>query len=417
MISLREYARVPAELGIPRRQIVQVISDRMYRHIPITDLAYELLLTPQLQHLKGVSHLGLLNGMTRLNTCASRLEHVIGVYYLVLIVTRLPELRPFRNLLIAAALGHDNGSPPYSHSAEGAQLKVLGADHEGVLLLPHYRNSEFAEVLRKWGIDYDEFCLLVQGTHPNPLLNAIINGQHDLDRCDGTCRYALTWHPTEEGLPYDPREIAYSFEVEGDRFVLREQADCRQRLEVVMREFLDTRRAIFDEITSPIIEAPEVQLARAITLAVREGKVKPAFFLTMDDAQATKFLLERCNGATKVLVDRVMRDQHYARFYAKRFPRPSTAQIRLLTDIDNRQSFADHIATELEIPPEDVCVTTGKFKGIVNMGSLLMFDRDGRSIVLPRSETYYLANVYLNPTHSDLEEQVEGVMDEILLLR
>ncbi len=142
MITQEEYASIPAELGISREDIVQIVYDRIYGPIPITRFAYELLLTFQLQRQKNVSHLGLPNRMTRLNVCASRLEHVIGVYYLILIVTRLGALRPFRNLLIAAALGHDIGSPPYSHSVEGAQILVMKADHEGVLALPYYANSQ-----------------------------------------------------------------------------------------------------------------------------------------------------------------------------------------------------------------------------------------------------------------------------------
>jgi HD superfamily phosphohydrolase len=415
VITLEEYASIPAELGIEREDIVQIVYDRIYGPIPITRFAYALLMTFQLQRLKNVSHLGLLNGMTRLNVCASRLEHVIGVYYLILIVTRLPELRPFRNLLIAAALGHDNGSPPYSHSVEGAQILVMKRNHEGVLTLPCYANSEFAAVLDDWQISYAEFCQLVSGTHPNALLNALIHGQHDLDRCDGTCRYALTWHPVKRGLPYDPQVIAYAFAVDNGNFVLREPRDANPTLEIVMRDFLATRRDIFDWITNPIIEAPEVQLARAVTFAVREGKIRPEFFWKMDDTQATTFLTRKCNGATKVLVERVISDQHYQRVSVRRFFQPSDRQISLLMDYGSRQAFADRIAERLQLPPEDVCVNTGKFKGVVDMRNLPMFAQSGRPIVLPSSEPWWFAHTYLSPEHVEQHgNAVDVIMDELL---
>jgi HD superfamily phosphohydrolase len=411
MMNPHEQVEIPAELGV--NDAVQIISDRIYNRIPITRLAYELLLTPELQRLNGVSHLGLLNGMTRLNVCASRLEHALGVYLLVLIVTRLPELRPYRNLLIAAALGHDMGSPPYSHSVEGVQKRVMRANHETVLAQSYFRSSVFAQVLGKWDISYDEFCLLVQGKHPNGLLNALIHGHHDLDRCDGTCRYALTWHPVRRGLPYDPEEIAYSFSFdESGHLVLRERADCRKPLANVMDDFIDTRQAIFDVITSPIIEAPEVQLARGVTFAEREGKITSKFFY-MEDKEATTFLLKRCNGRTKALVDRVMNDQHYERVYAKRFFRPDPAQVELLESDDKRQEFADKLAEALGIPPEDVCVNSGKFKGIVNMRGLAILASDGKPLDLPTSEPYWFAHAYLHPHRIGQQERLTEIMDEL----
>lgn len=414
MLKPSEQVEIPAEWGV--NDAVQIISDRIYYRIPITQLAYELLLTPELQRLNGVSHLGLLNGMTRLNVCASRLEHAIGVYLLILIVTRLPELRPFRHLLVAAALGHDMGSPPYSHSVEGVQARILKANHEDVISQPAFRASAFAEVLAHWGIDYSEFCLLVQGRHPNPILNVLIHGHNDLDRCDGTCRYALTWHPVRRGLPYDPEEIAYSFAFEGDgRVVLRERDDCRKSLAMVMDDFIETRQAIFDQITSPVIEAPEVQLARGVTFAEREGKIKRSFF-QMEDKEATSYLLRRCNGRTKKLVERVMNDQHYERVYAKRFVRPSAEQIELLDSYDRRQEFADHLAVELGLPPEDVCVNSGKFKGIVNMRGLPMLARDGKPIDLPQREPYWFAHAYLHPDHVGKQDRLTEIVDELLLV-
>jgi|GEM_PF-2524071 len=414
MLDQSEQVEIPAEWGV--NDAIHTFSDRIYYRIPITRLAYELLLTPELQRLNGVSHLGLLNGMTRLNVCASRLEHAIGVYLLILIVTRLPELRPHRNLLIAAALGHDMGSPPYSHSVEGAQYAVMGANHEDVITQPHYRASAFANVLDRWGLDYNEFCLLVQGKHPDPLLNALIHGQNDLDRCDGTCRYALTWHPVRRGLPYDPEEIAYSFCLEADgRLVLRERDDCRKPLVKVMDDFLETREAIFKQITSPVIEAPEVQLARGVTFAVREGKIKPKFF-QLEDKEATGYLLKRCNGQTKTLVERVMNDQHYERVYAKRFARPSAEQIELLSSYDKRQEFADQIAAELNVPPEDVCVNSGRFKGVVNMRGIPILARDGKPIEVVAREPYHFAHAYLHPDHVGKQDRLTEIMDRLLLI-
>lgn len=404
---------IPAEWGVD--DIVQVFHDRIYGPIPITRFAYALLLTPQVQRINYISHLGLLDGMTRLGASASRFEHVLGVYLLVLIISRLPELRPFRNLLIAAAIGHDNGSAPYVHSVEGVQIKVLKANHEEVLMLPYFRESEFARVLEEWGVDYSEFCLLVQGKHPNSLLNAVIHGQHDLDRCDGTCRYALAWRRVSEGLPYDPAEIALSFEVRNDGLVLQEQPGCKRTLEMVMRDFLETRQDIFDKIHDPLIEGPEILLARAVELAWREQKIKPKFFTGMNDHQATEFLLRKCNGDTKVLVEKTMSDQHPVRIYQKRFFRPLPSQVDMLMSFDWRQRAADQLAERLGLPIKDAYVNSGRFKGIVDMRTTPIFARDGRPIVLPSKDPYWFAHAYLSPEYAEKHDQAAGeIMDELL---
>lgn len=183
-----------------------------------------------------------------------------------------------------------------------------------------------------------------------------------------------------------------------------------------MDDFVETRQAIFNKINSPVIEAPEIQLARAVTFAEREGRIKWPFF-RFDDKEATSFLLKRCNGQTKTLVERVLSDQHYVQVDNRRFSRPSEEQSELLSSFEWRQATADRLATELRIPPEDVAVNSGKFKGYVDLSSIDIKDHEGRDIVLPKREPYMFAHTYVHPAHVDKQDRLAEIMDELLLLK
>ncbi len=150
-------------------------------HIPLTPCERELLNTWAMRRLGFVRTFGA--GGLVLPAQHSRLAHVRGVFALT------AHFRPDDEPLRLAALLHDVGHGPFSHSAEA----LPGFDHhaagQAIIL-----GVEVGGILRKYGFDPDEIVALTEGDPPNPVRTQ--NGLLHLDHLDFFVRdpFVCGWH-------------------------------------------------------------------------------------------------------------------------------------------------------------------------------------------------------------------------------
>lgn len=408
---------IPAELGIADREIVRIAQDRICKNIPITPLANDLLMTEDVQRQFQQSLLGIMTGMSLYNVGATRGEHLLAAYFLGLIVTRLPELRPYRPLLTAALTTHDVGHPPHPHSAEPAMKTVLGNGHESAFRA-HYKDRECAHVMEKNQVLFDEVAQLIDRTHPNPVLQALVNGgKHpDLESWEGTCRYALTWTHAGAPMPYDPVKIAYCYRLNDKGQLILQEIEGFCNLELEIERAQKCREEVFETIHGPSIEGPEVLLARAMQFAVEGGHLTEKFFF-LSDEQATQHLRTKCGAIVRRLIERTLNGNHHHLIYERRFRLPSEPQKAIMQDLPNRQLFADRVAEELHIPRADICVQLCRFKGYKDYRTMVVLSASGEPIHIPHYEPYWLAHAYVSEEHEPKQEAVAQILDELLLLR
>ncbi|GAB7188125.1 hypothetical protein ATKI12_7956 [Kitasatospora sp. Ki12] len=154
----------PARPALPARPVptdvaglAQEFTDPLWR-IPVrlNPVEVALLRTEPLRRLHFVAHAGA-STLTTLQSY-SRLEHSLGVLALV------AHFRPADELLRVAALVHDIGHLPLSHTAEG----LGGLDHHaiGARLL---RAEPIRPVLAGHGIDAEAVAAVLDGQVPSPL--------------------------------------------------------------------------------------------------------------------------------------------------------------------------------------------------------------------------------------------------------
>ena len=138
-------------------------------------LLLELIETPAFRRLKNVRFLGAIDyrlvprpngkpGATRY----TRYEHSIGVMQLAKLYCDVRDLRPEdRRLACAAALLHDLGHPPFSHSMESVFKEEFGIDHhEATTDMIHGRVSTGRDVykaLRRHGMDIEKLTAVISG--------------------------------------------------------------------------------------------------------------------------------------------------------------------------------------------------------------------------------------------------------------
>jgi len=126
----------------------------------------------------------------------SRFGHMIGAMHLAgkaydSIVRNSKEFGDFdedetdRKTLRIAALLHDVGHAPFSHSLE----HLLDDKHENysTILVDHY----FKEIIENAGVKPENVKNLILGAYSKPYLSKIINGQLDVDRLDYLLRDSL----------------------------------------------------------------------------------------------------------------------------------------------------------------------------------------------------------------------------------
>ncbi|OLU47151.1 HD domain-containing protein [Faecalibaculum rodentium] len=201
----------------------RVLRDPVHGYIHITSpVIWRLLDTPEFQRLRRIRQLG---GVFQVYHTAehSRFSHSLGVYEIVRRMTEeVPDIggslsRQEKLVVLCAALLHDVGHGPYSHSFE----RLSHCSHEQMTVRLILEDTDIHTGLA----EADPFlpaqvAAVIQGTCPNPLLCDLISSQLDADRMDYLLRDAY-----ETGTSYgtfDLERILRCLRVKNGRLCIKE---------------------------------------------------------------------------------------------------------------------------------------------------------------------------------------------------
>jgi HD superfamily phosphohydrolase len=107
----------------------KVIHDGVHGSVRVEGVFLRLLGRPEMQRLHGVHQLGLAH-LVFPGANHTRLEHSLGTFYIASkMADSLCLKQEERNEVLAAALLHDLGHPPFSHTLEEVMADRLGVDH------------------------------------------------------------------------------------------------------------------------------------------------------------------------------------------------------------------------------------------------------------------------------------------------
>jgi HD superfamily phosphohydrolase len=159
---------------------------RLDRALPAEALAVDLIDTAPFQRLRRIRQLGPAY-LTFHGAESSRFTHSLGVLHLARqalsgLLRQAPELAQQAGLLYAAALLHDVGHAPLSHSGE----EMFGLRHEswsGRLIREHPALRERLEAYAPGSADAVA-NLLEHGRSPQAAIQALVSSQLDCDRLD-----------------------------------------------------------------------------------------------------------------------------------------------------------------------------------------------------------------------------------------
>jgi HD superfamily phosphohydrolase len=191
----------------------KIIHDTVHGSIKLQGLFLELLETPEVQRLHGIHQLGLAY-LVFPGANHTRLEHCIGTCH---VAGRLSDSlglsRDEKNLVTSAAMLHDIGHSPYSHTLEMAVHQRMEKDHMDItkdIILGKKRiemgdENSIPDILKNYDVNPEDVAELITGniqnkdsktiddfhTHDNQMvfndkmyLPHIIHGPIDSDQID-----------------------------------------------------------------------------------------------------------------------------------------------------------------------------------------------------------------------------------------
>lgn len=165
----------------------KVFKDPVHRYIHVRDrVIWDLIGTREFQRLRRIKQLGT-TYLTFHGAEHSRFNHSLGVYEIVRrIIDDVFQGRPQwdgsqRLLSLCAALLHDLGHGPFSHSYE----KVFQLDHENFTREIILGDTEVNAILRRVDSEFPKnVAEVIAKTYRNKLVVSLISSQIDADRMD-----------------------------------------------------------------------------------------------------------------------------------------------------------------------------------------------------------------------------------------
>jgi len=290
----------------------KVFRDPVHNLIRIQDqLILDLIGTSEFQRLRRIKQLGVASYVFH-GAEHSRFSHSLGVYEIArqfadhleeFYATQTPEDHLWnpseRLVLLSAALLHDVGHGPYSHTFE----HIFSTDHEqytqDIILSPE---TQIHQVLLQVAPDFPEkVANVINKTYPNPQVVQLISSQIDADRMDYLLRDAYysgatygefdlsriihVMRPYEGGIAYDQKGM-YAIE---DYVVSRYQMYVQvyfhpvsRSFEVLLQHLLERAKRLYDKSKEDaLISADFISPTLRPLFA---GDISLAEYLMLDDS-------------------------------------------------------------------------------------------------------------------------------------
>ena len=302
----------------------KVLRDPVHNYIHVKDqVILDIINSKEFQRLRRIKQLGpasyVFQGATH-----TRFEHNLGVYELTRRICDIFEEKyvskepgdglwnPDERLLAeCAALLHDIGHGPYSHTFE----HLFGTNHEkiGQQIITD-KNTEVNQALRKVSPNFPELVAsVIAKTYPNPQVVKLISSQADADRMDYLLRDAyftgVTYgsfdltrileviRPYRDGICFTDKGIHSVEDYIISRYQMYQQVyfhRVNRSMEVILHHLLERAQIIYEEGKLQI--TPQLE-------AFLNGKWTLEDYIKLDDGvMETNFLLWT-NSGDQILSD------------------------------------------------------------------------------------------------------------------
>lgn len=321
-------------------------------------MAWNLYQSEAMTRLRDVSLSSVPSRFSPHSMAASRFEHSVGVGYLARKLSdwRKP-LEDYKFTLLAAALLHDIGSPPFSHISEMFLWDLTGNTHEeetGRLLRS---GGQLATILDSFDVDPQEVREAINGKN-NPL-GSLVAGSVDLDNIDNSI-HLLQSLGYADRVQYDPLKLIKAFRIRDKEVYL----DSRYVSELI--GWQDSRKALYDILyLEPNLSAASM-LYRALEYAYAGGYLDKDFF-RMGESDALHHLLNHSGRQSVRILERALTWKHYPRVWNFSSLEEDKRLVPLYDNWKARKAFADRLADDFGIRSTSLAIYVSRARGEKNI--------------------------------------------------
>lgn len=255
----------------------KVIHDSVHGSILLPRGYERILNTPEMQRMGQIHQLGLAN-LVFPGANHTRLEHMLGTFHLA---SRFREALGIdgweRDILLASALVHDVGHPPFSHTFEDVLRKRLRVDHmeltAGVIrgdvdIVPEAEHNavknlpRITECIERLSLDPGQVALIVMSEKGvkgiPPYITSLIHGPVDVDQLDYLMRDSYFTGVATGRVDAD--RIIRTSEIAGNRMVIRKSGIAAVEGLIVSRALMNS--AVYFHKT---VRIAEMMLTKAVS--------------------------------------------------------------------------------------------------------------------------------------------------------
>ncbi len=300
-VYLKDGAGYPL---LPDEQLAGSVRDSLYDLIPLGPRELKLINTPAFLRLQQVKQLGFVYRIWP-GATHTRYEHSLGCYHLMVRALRALLMRGSDGgldgvatdsvqALIVAALLHDVGHYPFSHTIEDLGFLIAHHEHVGREIIEH---SEIATILeRDYHLSPSRVADIIdppvdRALSPDDrLLNRLLSGALDVDKLDYLPRDARGCNVPYGGV--DVARLLSALRIHGDVDGQRGLVITHKGISPV-HSLLHARQEMFDNIywhhTSRSLQA---MLVRAVYDALSAGAITAKQLTGLTDASLLTLLAQ-----------------------------------------------------------------------------------------------------------------------------
>jgi len=345
---------------MPGRRVRKSIFDPVHGTILLEDAALALVGTPEFQRLWGIRQTGFAH-LVFPGANHTRLEHSLGTFWVAgQMADRLGLAGRARRRVTTAALLHDLGHGPFSHTLDGPMREVLGIGHEGISRAriegtdPEWppATAEIPRILERFDLTASEVADLVDPppTRTAPTLErAILHGAVDADRIDYLQRDA---HYTGVGHgAVDAGRLLDTIREDGGRVAFAEKGRS------AVEGFLVGRALMYSTVYyHKTVRAAEMMAEAAVERQAGYPEVASPQFRWTDGELLTH--LREGGGVSRDLAEGLLSRRLYKRAFGIREVRGASLAgwRQMLRRPAQRRALEDEIAAGIRSPPGSVLI-------------------------------------------------------------
>lgn len=206
---------------------------------PVEALIIQLIDTPAFQRLRRIRQLGVAS-LTFHGAESSRFTHSLGVMAIARrafdrLAKHHPELLPYRAVVLCAALLHDIGHGPFSHTSE----EIFGNHHEHWTQRILHESLPVRRLLDEFDLGLrSQLELVYHKQHPLPIVWQLVTSQLDCDRLDYLMRDSYFTGASYGKLDLDRILMAMNYDPVSQQLVVARKGMAAIEHYLIVRYFM-----------------------------------------------------------------------------------------------------------------------------------------------------------------------------------